>query len=98
VIDILSRRGWHPISARWTHDGGHFPHRCGLRIVPIACDAAGNIDIADLRAKCDKHRDRLSAFMVTYPSTHGVFEETIVEMCEIIHEAGGQVYMDQLHI
>jgi len=66
----------------------------GMRVIPVVCDALGNIDLADLRAKADLHREALSAVMVTYPSTHGVFEEGIRELCEIVHEAGGQVYMD----
>jgi glycine dehydrogenase len=66
----------------------------GMQVVPVACDASGNIDLADLRAKVDLHRENLSAVMVTYPSTHGVFEEGIRDICEIIHSAGGQVYMD----
>ena len=66
----------------------------GMRVVTVACDASGNIDLADLRAKADQHRSALSAVMVTYPSTHGVFEEGIRELCEIVHAAGGQVYMD----
>ncbi len=65
----------------------------GLRVVTVACNA-GDIDMADLLAKADAHRDRLAALMVTYPSTHGVFEETIVEICDLIHAHGGQVYMD----
>ena len=66
----------------------------GMQVVPVACDASGNIDLTDLRAKADLHRDNLAAVMVTYPSTHGVFEEGIRDICEIIHSAGGQVYMD----
>ncbi len=66
----------------------------GMRVVPVACDKDGNIDVADLRAKAAAHREELSCLMVTYPSTHGVFEATIKEICAIIHEAGGQVYMD----
>ncbi len=66
----------------------------GMKVVPIACDSDGNIDIADLRAKAEKHQENLAALMVTYPSTHGVFEEGILEICGIIHEFGGQVYMD----
>merc|ERR1719191_1931504 len=57
-------------------------------------DVDGNIDVEELRAKCEKHKDKLGALMVTYPSTHGVYEETIKEICEIVHEFGGQVYMD----
>jgi glycine dehydrogenase len=66
----------------------------GLRVVPVACDPRGNIDLNDLRAKAATHRDRLACIMVTYPSTHGVFEEGIRELCHIVHEHGGQVYMD----
>ncbi|MGB3202367.1 MAG: aminomethyl-transferring glycine dehydrogenase [Nodosilinea sp.] len=66
----------------------------GMKVVPVACDDDGNIDITDLQAKADKHSDRLSALMVTYPSTHGVFEAEIVEICAIVHRHGGQVYMD----
>ncbi|HYE06500.1 MAG TPA: aminomethyl-transferring glycine dehydrogenase, partial [Planctomycetota bacterium] len=66
----------------------------GLRVVPVACDASGNIDLADLRAKSQQHRDALCCLMVTYPSTHGVFEEGIVDACRAVHDAGGQVYMD----
>ncbi len=66
----------------------------GLRVVPVACDAQGNIDLGDLRAKATEHCDRLAALMVTYPSTHGVFEAGIREICRIVHEHGGQVYMD----
>jgi len=65
----------------------------GFNVVAVACDSNGNIDIADLRAKAEKHKDDLGALMVTYPSTHGVFEETIREVCQIIHSHGGQVYM-----
>merc|ERR1719223_1493083 len=67
---------------------------CGMRIVAVACDDDGNVDMDDLRAKAAKHADKLSALMVTYPSTHGVFEETIVEICDLVHGAGGQVYLD----
>ena len=66
----------------------------GLKVVPVACDERGNIDLVDLRAKAVHHHDTLAALMVTYPSTHGVFEETIQEICRIVHEHGGQVYMD----
>jgi glycine dehydrogenase len=66
----------------------------GMKIVAVACDTNGNIDVADLRAKAEVHKNDLSCLMVTYPSTHGVFEETIREICEIIHANGGQVYMD----
>ncbi|WP_327582031.1 aminomethyl-transferring glycine dehydrogenase [Nonomuraea sp. NBC_00507] len=66
----------------------------GMRVVVVACDADGNIDLADLDAKIDKHRDALAAIMVTYPSTHGVYEESITEVCAKVHGAGGQVYVD----
>ncbi|MFI6901410.1 aminomethyl-transferring glycine dehydrogenase [Nonomuraea sp. NPDC050394] len=66
----------------------------GMRVVVVACDDEGNIDLADLDAKIAKHRDALAAIMVTYPSTHGVYEETITEICAKVHEAGGQVYVD----
>jgi len=66
----------------------------GFKVVDIACNAAGEIDVADLRAKTELHKDHLAALMVTYPSTHGVFEETIREICDIVHAAGGQLYMD----
>jgi glycine dehydrogenase len=66
----------------------------GLRVVVVGCDRAGNIDLDDLKAKIVEHADRLAALMVTYPSTHGVFEAAIREICARVHEAGGQVYMD----
>ncbi|GII78860.1 glycine dehydrogenase (decarboxylating) [Sphaerisporangium rufum] len=66
----------------------------GMRVVVIACDDRGNVDLADLDVKIERHRDRLAAIMVTYPSTHGVYEETITEICERVHRAGGQVYVD----
>jgi len=67
---------------------------CGLKVVPINCDEQGNIDVADLKNKAEKHNKELAALMVTYPSTHGVFEAEIKEICEIVHSHGGQVYMD----
>jgi glycine dehydrogenase len=66
----------------------------GMKIVAVACDPNGNIDVADLRRKAEAHRHELSCLMVTYPSTHGVFEETIRDICGLIHANGGQVYMD----
>ncbi|MFS8969196.1 aminomethyl-transferring glycine dehydrogenase [Synechococcus sp. 'PEA 65AY6A-5F PE A'] len=66
----------------------------GMQVASVACDRAGNIDLEDLRAKVEQHRERLAALMITYPSTHGVFEEGIRQICQMIHEAGGQVYMD----
>ncbi len=66
----------------------------GMKVVVVKTDDRGNIDIPDLRAKAEANKDRLAALMVTYPSTHGVFEEGIAEVCRIVHESGGQVYMD----
>jgi glycine dehydrogenase len=66
----------------------------GLKVVAVACDKEGNIDVADLRAKAQAHKDKIASLMVTYPSTHGVFEASIKEICGVIHEFGGQVYMD----
>jgi glycine dehydrogenase len=66
----------------------------GMQVVVVACDARGNVDVADLSAKARLHAERLAALMVTYPSTHGVFEESIREICAIVHDCGGQVYMD----
>ncbi len=67
---------------------------CGLEVVVVACDDNGNVDVADLRAKAGQHAARLACLMLTYPSTHGVFEEAVKEVCEIVHAHGGQVYMD----
>ena len=67
---------------------------CGMSVVVTRCDANGNVDVADIRAKAEKYSDRLAAIMMTYPSTHGVFEEDVVEICEIVHAHGGQVYTD----
>ena len=66
----------------------------GLQVVVTKCDDNGNIDMADLKAKCEEHADHLAAIMVTYPSTHGVYEEGITELCETVHGVGGQVYVD----
>ncbi|MBK8351561.1 MAG: aminomethyl-transferring glycine dehydrogenase [Saprospirales bacterium] len=66
----------------------------GMEIVLVKCDDLGNIDVADLKAKAEQHAANLSCLMVTYPSTHGVFEESIIEICEVIHQHGGKVYMD----
>ena len=66
----------------------------GFRIVVVKCDERGNVDLGDLEAKAEQYKNELSALMVTYPSTHGVFEEEIVRICEIVHARGGQVYMD----
>ncbi len=66
----------------------------GMKVVVVGCDDHGNVDMNDLRAKISQHRENLCALMITYPSTHGVFEETITEICDLVHEAGGQVYLD----
>jgi glycine dehydrogenase len=66
----------------------------GMEVVVVDCDHDGNIDTADLKAKAERHKDRLGAMMITYPSTHGVFEASVREVCEIVHAAGGQVYID----
>ena len=81
-----------PVSAHGTNPASAV--MAGMKVVGVKCDAKGNIDVADLAARTEEHRQNLAALMVTYPSTHGVFEETIRSICEIIHEAGGQVYMD----
>jgi glycine dehydrogenase len=67
---------------------------CGMKVVVVGVDKGGNIDVADFRAKAEKHATNLAAAMITYPSTHGVFEETVREICDITHEHGGQVYLD----
>jgi glycine dehydrogenase len=102
---LLTIRAWHesrgegardvcliPSSAHGTNPAS--AAMAGLRVVVVGCDREGNVDLTDLRAKATLHRDRLAAIMVTYPSTHGVFEAAIREICAIVHEAGGQVYMD----
>ncbi|MDP5240170.1 aminomethyl-transferring glycine dehydrogenase [Uliginosibacterium sp. 31-16] len=67
---------------------------CGLEVVVVACDDSGNVEVADLKTRIEQHKDRLAALMITYPSTHGVFEEAIKEICALVHAAGAQVYMD----
>jgi glycine dehydrogenase len=102
---LLVIRAWHasrgdgrrsvcliPASAHGTNPASAV--LAGLRVVPVGCDDQGNISLADLRAKAEAHRAELAALMVTYPSTHGVFEESIREVCRIMHEHGGLVYMD----
>jgi len=81
-----------PVSAHGTNPASAV--MAGMKVVPVACDAGGNIDLADLRKKADEHAGDLACAMITYPSTHGAFEDTIVEAAEIIHAHGGQVYMD----
>lgn len=81
-----------PISAHGTNPASAV--MAGFKVVVTKCDEAGNIDVEDLRANASKYKDNLAGLMVTYPSTHGVFEESIREICELIHENGGLVYMD----
>jgi glycine dehydrogenase len=84
VLIPASAHGTNPASAAMA----------GMRVVVVASAANGNVDVADLRRKAAEHRDHLSSLMITYPSTHGVFEDDIIEICAIVHEHGGQVYMD----
>ena len=81
-----------PVSAHGTNPASAV--MAGMKVVGVKCDGDGNIDVADLTARAEEHRANLAALMVTYPSTHGVFEGTIRAICEIIHDCGGQVYMD----
>ena len=81
-----------PTSAHGTNPAS--AHMAGMDVVPVGCDAQGNVDLGDLRAKAEKFADRLAAIMITYPSTHGVFETSIRSICEIVHANGGQVYLD----
>lgn len=82
-----------PVSAHGTNPAS--AAMAGMKVVPIKCDTkTGNLDIEDLRVKCEKHKDELAAIMVTYPSTYGVFEPGVKEVCNIVHKHGGQVYMD----
>lgn len=81
-----------PASAHGTNPASAV--QAGFSTVTVATDAKGNVDMDDLRSKVEQYKDDLAAFMITYPSTHGIFEAGIVEMCNLIHEAGGQVYMD----
>ncbi len=102
---LLAIRSWHrsrggahrdvcliPVSAHGTNPASAV--MAGMKVVPVKCDGDGNIDTADLAAQAAAHAENLAALMITYPSTHGVFEESIREICRIIHEHGGQVYMD----
>ncbi|MBE8612682.1 glycine dehydrogenase (aminomethyl-transferring) [Morganella morganii] len=81
-----------PQSAHGTNPAS--ANMAGMEVVVVACDEDGNIDLADLRAKAEQHSENLSCVMITYPSTHGVYEEGVREVCDIIHEFGGQVYLD----
>jgi glycine dehydrogenase len=105
LAGLLAIRAWHranddaerdvcliPSSAHGTNAASAV--MAGMRVVVVACTAEGDVDLADLRAKIADHAERLAAIMVTYPSTHGVFEHDIVELCGLVHDAGGQVYVD----
>jgi len=81
-----------PVSAHGTNPAS--AAMVGMRVVPVACDKQGNVDLQDLEAKAGEHRTRLAALMLTYPSTHGVFEADVRRICQIVHTHGGQVYMD----
>ncbi|HMN96635.1 MAG TPA: aminomethyl-transferring glycine dehydrogenase [Phycisphaerales bacterium] len=81
-----------PVSAHGTNPASAV--MAGMRVVSVRCDELGNVDVDDLCARAAEHRDRLAALMITYPSTHGVFEERIREICAVVHQHGGQVYMD----
>lgn len=81
-----------PVSAHGTNPASAV--MAGMKVVPVSCDAEGNIDLEDMRSKAAEHSSRLGAVMVTYPSTHGVFEEGIREICQVVHDCGGQVYLD----
>ncbi|MGY6769260.1 aminomethyl-transferring glycine dehydrogenase [Komagataeibacter sp. NFXK3] len=81
-----------PASAHGTNPAS--AQMAGMKVVVVACDSNGNVDIEDLKARIAKHADALAAIMITYPSTHGVFEENVREICELVHAAGGQVYVD----
>nr|WP_092704424.1 aminomethyl-transferring glycine dehydrogenase [Rhodanobacter glycinis] len=81
-----------PESAHGTNPAS--AHLCGMKVVVTKCDANGNVDLADIRAQAEKHSANLAAIMLTYPSTHGVFEEDVVAICDIVHQHGGQVYTD----
>jgi glycine dehydrogenase len=84
VLIPASAHGTNPASAAMA----------GMRVMIVACDEQGNVDVTDLRAKAEAHADTLCALMVTYPSTHGVFEDAITDICDLVHTCGGQVYMD----
>ncbi|HEV2333557.1 MAG TPA: aminomethyl-transferring glycine dehydrogenase, partial [Gammaproteobacteria bacterium] len=81
-----------PASAHGTNPAS--AQMAGLRVVVVACDDDGNVDLADLKAKAEQHKHDLAAIMITYPSTHGVFEQGVREICDIVHQHGGQVYVD----
>ncbi|MFD0666402.1 aminomethyl-transferring glycine dehydrogenase [Ramlibacter sp. MAHUQ-53] len=102
---LLAIKAWHesrgdhhrtvcliPSSAHGTNPAS--AQMVGMQVVVTACDAMGNVDLADLQAKCEQHSDKLAAVMITYPSTHGVFETQVKELCALVHRHGGRVYVD----
>ena len=102
---LLAIKGWHesrgdghrnvcliPSSAHGTNPAS--AQMVGMQVVVTACDANGNVDMADLKAKCEQHADKLACVMITYPSTHGVFETQVKELCQLVHQHGGRVYVD----
>jgi glycine dehydrogenase len=102
---LLAIRAWHaaqgqrqrdlcliPESAHGTNPAS--AHLAGMQVVVVKCDAMGNVDLADLQAKCEKHQERLAAVMITYPSTYGIYEPRVKELCAIVHRHGGRVYVD----
>ena len=102
---LLAIRAWHasrgqaertvcliPSSAHGTNPAS--AQMCGMQVVVVACDAQGNVDITDLQAKCEAHSSKLACIMITYPSTHGVFEDSVRPLCELVHTHGGRVYVD----
>ncbi len=102
---LLAIKAWHesrgdhhrtvcliPSSAHGTNPAS--AQMVGMQVVVTACDAMGNVDMADLKAKCEQHADKLAAVMITYPSTHGVFETQVKELCALVHQHGGRVYVD----
>ena len=102
---LLAIRGWHasrgeghrdicliPESAHGTNPAS--AQMAGMQVVVVKCDAQGNVDLADLQAKCGKHREQLAAIMITYPSTYGVFDTQVKALCQMVHDHGGRVYVD----
>ncbi|EHR72394.1 glycine dehydrogenase, decarboxylating [Burkholderiales bacterium JOSHI_001] len=102
---LLAIRAWHrsrgesqrticliPESAHGTNPAS--AQMCGMQVVVVKCDAMGNVDLADLKARCEEHSAKLAAIMITYPSTYGVFETRVKELCALVHQHGGRVYVD----
>ncbi|WP_238993308.1 aminomethyl-transferring glycine dehydrogenase [Marmoricola caldifontis] len=105
LAGLLAIRGYHRANGQEQRDVCLIPSSAhgtnaasavmaGMRVVVVKADADGSVDLADLQAQCEKHADSLAAIMVTYPSTHGAYEDTITDLCRIVHEHGGQVYVD----